>query len=136
MLPGLGTGDLKVYFEDRHFTCSDLIFEGEYSTRTCTRYSYDGLTYYHVQYSTKHLPGVDVVDAAVLQYGEPDDVAAADFLSAVAAFPYDGAEPDKAGAWVKAWLGSGARTATFGGVPFALSGGPAARTLTIGRLEE
>lgn len=133
LLPGLTQGDLKVYFEDRHFACSDLEEGQRYYTRTCTRQT--GQATYRVEFSSRGFSDLDVVDASVVQYGDPDDALAADFLGAVAAFPYDGAEPDRASAWVKTWLAGGARSATFGSVPFALSGRPAARTLTIGRFE-
>lgn len=137
LLPGLTQGDLKVYFEARHFTCTDRRQEQQYSTRTCTRET-DQAVCQVVLYS-KYFFGVDSIDATVMQFGNPDDATAADFLGDVAAFPYDGAEPAKARAWVETELPTikpdEVRTATFGGVQYTLSGKPAARTLTMGRLD-
>ena len=139
-LPGLTQGDLKVYFEARHFTCSNLEPGQRYYTRTCTRNT--SRATYRVAFSSKATAffSIDCIDATVLQYGDPDDAVAADFLGAVAAFPYDGAEPGKARVWVEVELSSitssEVRNATFGGVPYKLSGKPAARTLIMGSMSE
>lgn len=76
----------------------------------------------------------------MLQFGDPDDDLAASVLGFLATVPYDGAEPERARAWVEETLptikaAGDVRTATFGGVPFRLYGPPTARILEIGTLQ-
>ena len=50
----------------------------------------------------------------------------------VAATRYEGAEPEAARYWVEANVERGSIEATFGNVPYSLSGEPNAKTLTMG----
>ena len=90
-----------------------------------------------VIFYARTLTTVDFIDASAMQFDEPNDGLAAEFLGYVATMPFDNAEPEAARAWVVETLptlqGTGdVREATFGGVPFTLFGIPTARVIEFG----
>jgi hypothetical protein len=137
LLPGLQPADIKVNLEQRQFACTSADKGVTYYVWTCKRDV--GTIQMVVDFYARTLQSVDYINAVVLQLGQPEDKVATPFLAFMATMPYDGAEPDKARAWVETTLPTikqdrDVRTATFGGVTHELFGGPTARNLQIGSL--
>jgi hypothetical protein len=127
--------DVKVNLENKGFTCTNTEGPNQgYYVWTCNRDT-AGVTL-HVEFYARSLLTVDYIDANVLQFVEPQDDVAVSFLGFMATMPYDGAQPDKARAWVAQTLPTitqgEERTAEFGGVSFRLAGIPTARFMHMG----
>lgn len=136
-LPGLLAADVTVNLEQRGFECTSADKGVNYYYWSCT----DSNELYDVTVELygRTLSTLDYVNAVVLQFGAPMDELALPFLGYIATVPYDGAEPERARAWVEQTLptittNGDVRTATFGGVQYELFGWPPARNLKIGSL--
>ena len=139
LIPGLWPADVTENMKTRGFECSGVQEGQDYLVWSCTRNSEDAML--RVDIYGRTLTSIDMIEAASLQFGVPDDELSTEFLGFVSTMPYDGASPDAARAWVRETLptlqGAGdVRSATFGGVEYRLLGIPTARTLEIGTLQE
>lgn len=131
-LPGLQAADIKVSLEDRDFTCTQA------NKSTVADYYYwdcklDTADYYvEVNIYGGSLLTVDHISAVAVNYAYADDLLAA-ILGFVATVPYDGAEPERARAWVETnFYNAETYESVFGGVQYALYGPSRGRELTIG----
>jgi len=83
---------------------------------------------------------VDLIEASILQYENPDPEIAVSILGLIAAMPYDGATPEESKSWVENTIPilsddpSDTRESVFGGVRYVLYGPQTAITLEIGEL--
>lgn len=139
LVPGLWPADVTENMKARGFECSGVQDGQDYLVWSCTRNSEVAML--RVDIYGRTLTSIDMIEAASLQFGVPDDALSTEFLGFVSTMQYDGANPDAARAWVRETLptlqGAGdVRSATFGGVDYRLYGIPTARTLEIGTLRE
>lgn len=138
LVPGLRPADVTENMKNRGFDCSGVQEGQDYLVWSCDRN--EEIANLHVEVYSRSPVSVDLVEATILQFGEPDDTLSAGFLGFVATMPYDRANPDAAKAWVEETLptlqGEGdVRTTTFEGVEYRLYGIPTAQTLEIGNLQ-
>lgn len=138
LLPGLQPAEVRLNLEDRQFTC-DLVYSPDdtdpYFKWECIQENIDN--YIIVEIWSRSLTTVDLIQVGIMQFGEPDNSFAIDFLGFMATMPYDEAEPDQARNWVAETLptiteSGDVRETTFGNVKFQLFGIPTARFLDIG----
>ena len=137
ILPGLLPADVTVNLEQRRFKCGHAEQLKNYFVWTCNRKEVD--TEVSVLVYGRTLVTVDYIDSAILQSISPNDEIASSILGFIATMPFDGSEPQKAQAWVKATLptikqSGDVREAKFGGVDYRLFGWPPARNLQIGNV--
>jgi len=135
----LQPADVKVNLEQRKFTCGGVEQRKTLYSWTCKLET--ASDQFVVQVYARTLLTVDYINVATVKLvAAPDDsLTAQSLLGFMATMPFDGAQPAAARAWVEATLptikqNGDVRTATFGGAPYQLFGGPAARTLQMGVL--
>src|SRR5215212_8670026 len=134
-IPGLTPQDVYLSLENRGFTCSEPeLMQPEDEVRwTCERQGTKGR--YLVEISSKDANSVRLLKAWVISHERARaDALAGDFLGYVATVPYEGAQPEKAKAWVEQNVGSKA-SAEFGGVSYTLGGKADRRFLELEKLE-
>jgi hypothetical protein len=134
-IPGLTPQDVYLDLENREFTCSEPeLMQPEDEVRwTCERQGTKGR--YLVEISSKDANSVRLIKAWVISHERARaDALAGDFLGYVATVPYEGAQPEKAKAWVEQNVGSKA-SAKFGGVSYTLGGKADRRFLELEKLE-
>jgi hypothetical protein len=134
-IPGLTPQDVYLDLENREFTCSEPeLMQPEDEVRwTCERQGTKGR--YLVEISSKDANSVRLIKAWVISHERARaDALAGDFLGYVATVPYEGAQPEKAKAWVEQNVGSKA-SAEFGGVSYTLGGKADRRFLELEKLE-
>jgi len=138
-LPGLSPRNVTVSLEDQQFTCTEVKKGVKYYERTCTR-GVPGVQVFQVLISGREPFVVDLIEASILQYENPDPEIASSILGRIAALPYDGATADDARSWVENTIPSlsddpaDMQGTVFGGVKFVLHGPPTALRLEIGEL--
>lgn len=138
-LPGLSPRNVTVSLEEQRFTCTSVKKGAVYYQRTCTR-GVPGVQVFHVIISGREPFVVDLIEASILQYENPDSEIAVSILGLIAALPYDGATPEEARSWVENTIPvlsddpADAQENLFGGVKYVLYGPPTAITLEIGEL--
>ena len=138
LLPGLRPEVVRANLEAKNLAC-ELVYlpsgNDPYYKWECKR---EGLDYMiNVEMWSKSMSTVDLIQAGIVQYGNPDNSLSVDFLGFMATMPYDGADPQQARSWVKETLPTitekgDVREITIGGVRFRLYGIPSARFLDIG----
>ena len=98
-LVGLHASDLTKGFRERGLVCADPVREREFSHYVCE--SSTPLVQYRGEFYAK-VPGrVEYVRVLVAQAGAAKIEVAAPLLAFLANQPYEGADPDKARAWVE-----------------------------------
>lgn len=138
-LPGLSPRNVTVSLEEQRFTCTSVKKAAVYYQRTCTR-GVPGVQVFHVLISGREPFVVDLIEASIMQYENPDSEIAVSILGLIAALPYDGATPEEAKLWVENTIPvlsddpADAQENLFGGVNYVLHGPPTAITLEIGEL--
>jgi len=138
-LPGLSPRNVTVSLEEQQFTCTDVKKATVYYERSCTR-GVPGVQVFRVLISGREPFVVDLIEASILQYENPDPEIAVSILGLIAAMPYDGATPEESKSWVKNTIPvlsddpSDTRESVFGGVRYVLYGPQTAITLEIGEL--
>jgi hypothetical protein len=138
-LPGLSPRNVTVRLEEQQFTCTSVKKGRVYYERTCTR-GVPGVQVFHVLISGREPFVVDLIEASILQYENPDPNSAVSVLGFIAALPYEGATPEEAKAWVENTIPlvsndpGNVQEMVFGGVKFLLHGPPNKLTLEIGEL--
>jgi hypothetical protein len=134
-IPGLTPQDVYLDLENRGFKCSEPeLMQPEDEVRwTCERQGDKGR--YLVEINSKDANSVRLLKAWVISHERARaDALAGDFLGYVATVPYEGAQPEKAKAWVEQNVGSKA-SAKFGGVSYTLGGKADRRFLELEKLE-
>jgi hypothetical protein len=138
-LPGLSPVNVTVNLEQQNFTCTQVKKGVVYYERTCLR-GLPSTVLFQVVISGREPFIVDFIKASVRQNENPDNKIATEFLSFMAAMPYEGATPEDARQWVENTIPTlsgkpeDAQEAVFGGVKYVLSGPPTALTLEMGQL--
>lgn len=138
-LPGLSPRNVTVRLEEEQFTCTAVKKGTVYYERTCSR-GVPGVQVFHVVISGREPFVVDLIEASILQYENPDPEIATSILGLITAIPYDGATPEDARSWVEHTIPAlsgdpgDVQEKVFGGVKFALYGPPTKLTLEIGEL--
>ncbi|HZC83638.1 MAG TPA: hypothetical protein VE194_04355, partial [Rubrobacter sp.] len=90
---------------------------------------------YLVEINSEDANSVRLVEARVISHDPARaDALAQDFLGYVARAPYEGAQPEKAKAWVEQNVGSKV-SAEFGGVSYTLGGKAGRHSLELEKLE-
>jgi hypothetical protein len=135
-LPGLSPMNVTVGLEGQQFTCTAVKNVGSHYERTCLK-GLPSETLFQVVISGRESFLVDFIQASVRQAKNPDPKIAVEFLTPLAALPYDGATPEDARAWVESTipaLSGEVQEASFGSVKYVLSGPPQTILLEIGEL--
>jgi hypothetical protein len=139
VLPGLAPANVTVSLEGQKFTCTNVKKGVVYYERTCTR-GVPSVEVFQVVISGTEPFTVDLIQASIRQYDNPDIEVAASILGLVASMAYDGSTPEEARAWVESTIPAlsgdtgGTQEMTFGGVKYVLHGSPTALTLEMGEL--
>lgn len=137
-IPGLAFPDITFNLKDRGFTCTDTFNKlpsGLY-TWTCERN--DPTFTSIVTVYSRTINNVDLIEADVALYANPDDQIAILILGFIATMPYTGSTPDQARSWVETTIptitqSGDHRIMEFGGVQYDLYGDPHHRSLEIGK---
>lgn len=138
-IPGLSPRNVTVRLEEQQFTCTSVKKGAVYYERTCSR-GVPGVQVFHVVISGREPFVVDLIEASILQYENPDPESATSILGLIAAIPYDGATPEDAKSWVENTIPAlsgdpgDVQEKVFGEVKYALYGPPTKLTLEIGEL--
>jgi hypothetical protein len=138
-LPGLSPRKVTVSLEEQQFTCTDVKKTTVYYERSCTR-GVPGVQVFRVLISGREPFVVDLIEASILQYENPDPEIAVSILGLIAAMPYDGATPEEAKSWVENTIPvlsddpSDTQESVFSGVRYVLYGPQTEITLEIGKL--
>jgi hypothetical protein len=118
-LVGLHASDLTKGFRERGLTCKDAVLEKDFWHYVCE--SSTPLVQYRGEFYAR-VPGrVEYIRVLVAQSGGAKVEVAAPLLAFLANQPYDGADPDKARAWVEKAIGAPGRT-EIGIAKFKMSG--------------
>ena len=118
-LAGLHASDLTKGFRERGLTCKDAVLEKDTWHYVCE--SSTPLVQYRGEFYAK-VPGrVEYIRVLVAQSGSAKLDVAAPLLAFLANQPYDGADPDKARAWVEKAVAAPGQT-EFGIAKFKVSG--------------
>jgi hypothetical protein len=138
-LPGLSAVNVTINLEGQEFTCTQVKKVAGHYERTCLK-GLPSTSLFQVVISGTEPFVVDFIRTSVRQNENPDNKIAAEFLSLMAALPYDGATPEDARAWVESTIPSlsgkpeAAEEKMFGEVKYKLYGPPTALTLEMGEL--
>jgi hypothetical protein len=139
-LPGLSAYDVTVNLEKQRFDCTSPDLSQPTVTWECTRAEQDRLAEYVVSITGSDSSHVSSVDAQVVTRGTTPngEIAAAfissDFLSSMAALPYEGADMSQARAWVKQNVADGGET-TIGSAQFSLASEGQSWNLNVSALD-
>jgi hypothetical protein len=138
-LPGLSPRNVTVSLEAQQFTCTEVKKGTVYYERSCTR-GVPGVQVFQVLISGREPFVVDLIEASILQYEDPDPEIATSILGSIAALPYETATPEDARSWVENTIPTlsddpaDTQEKVFGRVKFVLHGPPTKITLEIGEL--
>ena len=118
-LSGLHASDLTKGFRERGLTCKDPVLEKDFWHYVCE--SLTPLVQYRGEFYAK-VPGrVEYIRVLVAQSGAAKIEVAAPLLAFLANLRYEGADPDKARAWVEQAIAAPGQT-EFGIAKFKVSG--------------
>jgi hypothetical protein len=139
-IPGLNASDLVDRLFEFGFDCSAPEIQGEHHIRYCNFETSEYQFSVTIWGSTPDT--VDLIEAAAFYFGDLDYSGLTSIVfEMIAEVPYDGADPESAGAWLEATIpeiqniGDEALT-DFGGVRYYLYAFPSAHMFEIGRLLE
>ncbi len=138
-LPGLSPVNVTVGLEGQKFTCTAVKNVGDYYERTCLR-GLPSVNLIQIVISGRETSIVDFIEISVLQNENPENKTAHEVLGFIATMPYDGADPEKARAWVESTIPAvsgkpgGTQEAVFGDVKYVLRGSVTALSLEMGEL--
>ena len=130
-IPGLTPQDVYLNLENRGFECSEPELMGADNEVRWTCEKQEAQGEYLVEINSSDANSVRLVEARVISHERARaDALAQDFLGYVARAPYEGAQPEKAKAWVEQNVGSKV-SAEFGGVSYTLGGTAGSRFLEL-----
>jgi hypothetical protein len=138
-LPGLSPVNVTVGLEGQKFTCTAVKKVGAYYERTCLK-GLPSVNLIRVVISGREISIVDLIEISVLQNENPENKTAQEVLSFIATMPYDGADPEKANAWVESTIPAvsgkpgGTQETVFGDVKYVLQGSVTSLSLEMGEL--
>lgn len=118
-LAGLHSSDLTKGFRERGLACKDGVLERDTWHWVCG--SATPLVQYHAEFYAKAPGRVEYIRVVVTQSGTAKLEVAAPLLAFVANQRYEGADPEKARAWIEANVSTPGRT-DIGTANFKLSG--------------
>lgn len=127
VIPGLGVSDVLQVAKNLRLTCGDpdpwFPGEPERGTQWLCLGEKGEVQYDVFVLAPAESREVRAVEASVTDNAGADNNAlAAEFLSEIAAIPYEGSEPERAAEWVTDNISAEYEEASFGGVSFALNG--------------
>jgi hypothetical protein len=132
VLPGLVAADVYVRLERRGFNCSGPTRAGGLQDWYCTK-DVSWIVSYFVHIVGSDAFHVKLISASVFVYaeGRRPNAFAAPVLSSVATVPYRGADPARASAWVRAYVGTRRQALRIAHARFMVFGNARARFLNI-----